>query len=140
LQFLQQELGDILGDWQWGKIHQLTLQHPLGRQKPLNNIFTAGPFPLGGSGDTVNKAEYRLYRPFDVDAGPSMRMIIDLARPDVGLHILPGGQSGQAFDQHYQDQVDLWRNGEYRKVPMRRDEIATTCTNVLVLQPGSQAN
>jgi penicillin amidase len=135
LQFFHETFGEILGDWQWGKIHQLTLPHPLGQQKPLDQIFNAGPFSCGGSANTINKGEYRLTDPFAVETGPSVRIIVDLAHPEAAWFAIPGGQSGQAFSPHYKDQIDLWLQGEYRKVPMRRDEIAATCKNKLVLQP-----
>jgi penicillin amidase len=135
LQFFYTQLGDLMGDWQWGKIHQLTLAHALGRHKPFNQLFNAGPFPCGGSPDTINKGEYRLHDPFAMDAGPSVRLIVDLANPDVAWAVIPGGQSGQAFSEHYKDQVDLWRQGKYCQVSMRRDEIAATSNNTLVLRP-----
>jgi penicillin amidase len=134
VQFFRKELGDILIDWQWGKIHQLTLQHPMGRKKPLDRIFNTGPFPCGGSAQTINKGEYRLAEPFAVAAGPSVRIIVDLAQPDAAWFVIPGGQSGQAFSEHYRDQVDFWLQGKYRKVSMRRDEIAAASKSTLVLQ------
>jgi penicillin amidase len=135
LQFLHAQLGDLMIDWQWGKIHQLTLEHALGKQPPFNQLFNAGPFPCGGSPDTINKGEYRLRDPFAVDAGPSVRRIVDLAKPEVAWHVIPGGQSGQPFSAHYKDQVELWRQGKYRQISLRRDEIAATSKSTLVLQP-----
>jgi penicillin amidase len=135
LQFLHAQLGDLMVDWQWGKIHQLTLEHALGKQKPFAQIFNAGPFPCGGSADTINKGEYRLHDPFAVDAGPSVRRIVDLSNPEVAWSVIPGGQSGQAFSEHYKDQVELWRQGQYRRISLRRDEIAAASKNKFVLQP-----
>ncbi len=135
LQFFHAQLGDLMIDWQWGKVHQLTLEHALGKQRPFNSLFNAGPFPCGGSPDTINKGEYRLHEPFAVDAGPSVRRIVDLSKPEVAWHVIPGGQSGQAFSEHYKDQVELWRQGKYRQISLRRDEIAATSKNTLVLRP-----
>ncbi|MDZ7292295.1 MAG: penicillin acylase family protein [candidate division KSB1 bacterium] len=140
LQFLRERLGDILGDWQWGKIHQLTLAHPLGKQRPLDQIFNADPFPCGGSAATINKGEYLLSDPFAVSVGPSVRIIVDLAHPDAAWFVIPGGQSGQPFSEHYKDQIELWRQGKYRKVSMRRDEVAATSKNTLILQPATQVH
>jgi penicillin amidase len=135
LQFLREQFGEILIDWQWGKIHQLTLSHALGKQPPFDQIFNAGPFPIGGSAETINKGEYRLAAPFAVDAGPSVRRIVDLANPETSWSIIPGGQSGQSFSEHYKDQIDLWLQGKYRTVSMRREAIAASSRNILVLQP-----
>jgi penicillin amidase len=140
LQFLKAQFGGIMGDWQWGKIHQLTLAHTLGKNTPFENVFNAGPFAVGGSADTINKGDYRLTAPYAVNAGPSVRLIVDLARPEESWSIIPGGQSGQAFSEHHHDQIKLWLQGEYRRVSMRREAIAANSKNVLVLQPGSTEN
>jgi penicillin amidase len=137
LQFLHAQFGDIMGDWQWGKIHQLTLAHTLGKHAPLEQVFNAGPFAVGGSADTINKGEYRLTAPYAVNAGPSVRLIVDLAMPEESWSVIPGGQSGQVFSEHHHDQIKLWLQGKYRQVSMRREAIAATSKNVLVLQPSS---
>ncbi|MEB0141483.1 penicillin acylase family protein, partial [Undibacterium sp. CCC2.1] len=41
--------GDNAFDWQWGKAHTLTHEHPLGMQKPLDKLFNVGPFPAPGT-------------------------------------------------------------------------------------------
>jgi penicillin amidase len=135
LQTLREQQGDMMIDWQWGKIHQLTLAHPLGKHETLKQVFNTGPFPLGGSADTINKGEYRLTAPYAVMAGPSVRRIVDLANPELSFSIIPGGQSGQIFSPHHHDQVRLWLQGKYRQVSMRRETIAANDENTLVLQP-----
>lgn len=132
---LQERFGELLGDWQWGRVHRLTLAHPFGKQQPLDLIFNVGPIALGGSASTVNKAEYSLFKPFDVTAGPSMRRIVDLASPQYSLSILPGGQSGQPFSPHYKDQVELWRAGRYRRVAMSQQLLAASRASLLTLTP-----
>jgi len=135
LQVLREKQGDMMIDWQWGKIHQLTLAHPLGKHETLKQVFNAGPFPLGGSADTINKGEYRLTEPYAVMAGPSVRRVVDLANPELSFSVIPGGQSGQVFSPHHHDQVRLWLQGKYRQVSMRREAIAANIENTLVLQP-----
>jgi penicillin amidase len=138
LQILQAQFGDLIVDWQWGKIHQLTLQHTMGKHQPLDQVFNTGPFPVGGSADTINKGEYLLTAPYAVEAGPSVRRLVDLANPEVSWSVIPGGQSGQAFSQHYHDQVSLWLQGKYREVSMRREALAARSKNTLVLLPKSE--
>lgn len=133
--FLQARFGDLIGDWQWGRLHQLTLGHVFGEREPLQYIFNVGPFPLGGSPNTVNKAEYSFFTPYDSKAGSSVRMIVDLASPDARLQVLPGGQSGQPFSEHYKDQVPLWLKGQYKRVLMKRETLVQQSKNALLLQP-----
>jgi len=134
LQALREQQGEIMGDWQWGKIHRLTLAHPLGRHETLKEVFNAGPFSLGGSASTINRGEYRLTAPYAVMAGPAVRRIVDLANPKLSWSVIPGGQSGQVFSPHHHDQLALWLQGKYRTVSMRREAVANN-ENTLVLQP-----
>lgn len=139
LSYLHEVIGPEIGDWEWGVVHKLTLSHALGRQKPLNYLFNAEPFPVGGSANTIWKAEYPLTKPYGVDVGPSMRQVVDLASPEVSWFVLPGGQSGQSFSKHYQDQIALWRQGKYRQVLMARPEIEKASVEHLVLLPVPRA-
>jgi penicillin amidase len=138
MRYLQETLGPTIGDWQWGRLHALTISHALGKQKPLDYLFNAGPFPIGGSANTIWKAEYRLTKPYHADVGPSMRQIVDLAKPERSWVIVAGGQSGQPFSAHYRDQIELWRDGKYRVASMRRAEIERTAIAHLALLPAER--
>lgn len=135
LKYLQETSGPNLGDWQWGRYHTLTISHALGKQKPLDYLFNAGPFAIGGSANTVWKAEYRLTKPYHADVGPSMRQIVDLATPHKSWTVIPGGQSGQRFSEHYKDQIEMWRNGSYREASMNKAQIERTAAQHAVLVP-----
>lgn len=135
LQYLRSQLGEIMGDWQWGRIHQLTLQHPLGKHELLQQVLNIGPFAVGGSATTINKGEYLLTAPYALNAGPSVRLIVDLANPETSWSVIPGGQSGQLFSPYHHDQLTLWRQGKYRTVSMYREAVAANNKNTLVLTP-----
>ncbi|MCG3118784.1 MAG: Acyl-homoserine lactone acylase QuiP [bacterium] len=135
LQYLRTQRGEIMSDWQWGKIHQLTLQHTLGKHELLQHVFNIGPFAAGGSANTINKGEYLLTAPYALNAGPSVRLIVDLADPETSWSVIPGGQSGQLFSPYHHDQLSLWLQGKYRTVSMRREAIAANNKNTLVLTP-----
>ena len=54
---------------------------------------------------------------YEVDAVPSMRMIVNLANLDDSRWIQLTGNSGHAFHPNYADQFELWRTGQ--TLPMR---------------------
>jgi len=132
---LKQSSGSEMKSWQWGNLHQITFAHPFGKRKPLDRIFNVGPFPLGGSATTVNKAEFQLSAPFSVYSGPSFRMVVDLSKPQLASTVIPLGQSGQAFNDHYDDQVALWRNGGYHLVSISRTDLEKMKYEHLILKP-----
>ena len=133
------KLTDTLGDdpdrWQWGKLHTLTFEHVLGKRKPLDRVFNIGPFPVSGSGLTVDKKKYGYANPFTVKEGAAQRMIVDLAHPEAALHVLPTGQSGLKGSPHYKDQLALYLENDYRTLQMRRSALEAQKTGSLILRP-----
>jgi penicillin amidase len=132
---LKNELGGELKEWQWGRLHTVTFGHVFGANKLLAGIFNIGPFPVGGSHSTVNVGQYFIVRSFESTVGPSMRQVFDLADINDTRTVLPPGQSGQVFADHYKDQITLWLNGGYKIRPMQIQKIKETCLEELLLQP-----
>lgn len=132
---LRDKLGGETKTWQWGKVHQVIFEHPLGRRKPLDKVFNVGPYPIGGGEQTINKGAFKLSDPFQLFAAPSMRQIVDLADPKHAYRILSLGQSGQPMYEHYDDQVSLWLNGGYRQTTIDWKEIYEQNWEHLVLKP-----
>jgi penicillin amidase len=106
--------GDDTRLWRWGDLHTVTLQHPFGLVKPLDRIFNVGPHPFPGASTALISGEYSMTAPFAVTVGPSFRQIFDMGNPAEVRAILPSGQSGQVFHEHYADQTALWLHGGYR--------------------------
>jgi penicillin amidase len=109
-------LGEDMERWQWGKIHTLTLSHPLDTNRWLRGFLSAGPYPASGDGVTINIGFYRRSKPYRQVVGPSLRMIIDLAALDRSLFVTSSGQSGHFLSPHYRDQMELWRHGQYMRL------------------------
>lgn len=108
---LSQALGADMNDWRWGKIHQLQLNHALGRLAALKPLLKIGPLPTAGDGMSINLGFYRHSNPYAQTVGPSLRLITDLADPQSFEVVLPSGQSGHPFSPHYADQTNLWLRG-----------------------------
>jgi penicillin G amidase len=120
---LTEKLGADIQKWRWGKIHTLTLHHPLDRSKLIGPIFSIGPFPAAGDGATINMGHFRYSDPYSYVVGPSLRMIVPLGDWQQGLFVIPSGQSGHFISRHYSDQTELWRRGEYLRLYYREEEM-----------------
>ncbi len=110
---LQSTIGPEMKMWQWGKIHTVTFKHLFGSHEPLDKVFNIGPFPIAGGETTIDKTEFSISLPYQTSVGPSMRQVVDLAAPQTSYLIITSGESGQAFNKHYDDQTSLWLNGGY---------------------------
>ncbi len=132
---LYQQLGGEPAGWTWGRVHTLTLRHPLGRaSRLLAAYFDRGPFPVPGHNATVNKMEYD-DTGFGVLAGPSIRLLFDLGDADATLSVLPAGQSGLPASPHYDDMLPLWLAGRAHPLPLGRAAVERLATQRLLLEP-----
>ncbi|NOR28831.1 MAG: penicillin acylase family protein [Lutibacter sp.] len=136
---LENQLGNDITSWNWGKVHTLEHPHPLGTVASLKDYFNVGPFPINGAREVINNRgyEYNDSGLYKVNAGPSTRRIIDFSDIENSLSVLPTGQSGNPFSKHYKDQAEMFNNGEFRKMKLNKEEIISLSTK-LTIQPKNE--
>jgi len=122
---LSSQQGNDPEQWEWGKMHQLVLAHPLATVKILDHAFSLnrGPFPVGGSFHTVSTYSYETNKPFMANHGSSHRHIFDLSNWDNSLTVIPTGNSGIPASEHYCDQTDLYIKGKYHTDYFSKEKI-----------------
>lgn len=134
--WLKENLGADPESWQWGRIHQANFDHALGLQKPLDQVFNRGPFPVGGDTDTPCQTAMLSHNPYDNRAwSPTFRQIVDMGDLANSRVIVPPGQSENAASPHYDDLIQPWLQGEYQPMLWTRQQVEDACEHKLVLQP-----
>ncbi|MEO9484784.1 MAG: penicillin acylase family protein [Ekhidna sp.] len=132
------ELSKVWGDdytqWKWGDSHKLNHKHAMGDVVGFLNV---GKFSASGANEVLNNMGYTYEESPEqiILFGPSTRRIVDFA--DVrnnSWSILPTGQSGNYFSPYYDDQAEMFVQGEFRKMEMNHDQIKQS-QNKLVLKP-----
>nr|WP_245735917.1 penicillin acylase family protein [Pedococcus cremeus] len=138
---LTRELGKDPGEWEWGKLHKLTLKHKvLGSDTvpgPVRMLFNRGPFQVPGGSAIVNAMGWDASQGYDVRTGPSMRMVVDLGNLDRSTWVNATGNSGHAFNDHYDDQVGAWSKNETFPWPFSEKAVRAEGGDDLELVPGS---
>ncbi len=136
------ELTDTLGSdastWTWGAIHEMTfINQSLGESgiPIIEDRFNRGPFPAGGSKGVVNAVGWTATEGFQVDWLPSMRMLVDLDDLSNSLAIHTTGQSGHVDDEHYDDMIPLWLNGDNLPFLWERADVRADTQATLYLTP-----
>ncbi|MDF0717330.1 penicillin acylase family protein [Muricauda sp. 334s03] len=133
---LVEDFGPDSSQWTWDKVHTLEHEHPFGQVASLRKYFNVGPFPVNGTREVINNLAF----PYDstgfykVNSGPSTRRIIDFSDVENSISILPTGQSGNPLSKHYDDQAQMYVNGEFRKMMMNQQEIEETAESVLIFR------
>ncbi|MBU2062445.1 MAG: penicillin acylase family protein [Bacteroidetes bacterium] len=129
---LENQMGGTVSSWTWNKVHQVTFEHPLGKVKLLSKLFNVGPIAVAGSNEVINNQmfHYSDQQMYTVTAGPSTRRIVDFADIENSWSILPTGQSGNPFSKHYDDQMEMYNKGEFRKMKMNKKEIIASSSKL----------
>jgi penicillin amidase len=107
--------GDDQSKWEWGDIHKITIQHPLGSVKLLDKVFglNSKEYRVGGSNHTV--CPYSFSPGFVVNHGASERHIFNTANWDESLTVIPTGVSGIPASEFYLSQTKTYiENGFYK--------------------------
>jgi penicillin amidase len=133
--WLRETYGDDENQWKWGKLHQITFAHSMSLQKPFDQVFDRGPFPIGGDTDTPLQTAMMPDDPYDNKGwAPSFRQIIDMGDLSTAQAIHPPGQSGHLASPHYDDLAQLWLEGNYYPMLWHREQIEAEAEGTLVLK------
>lgn len=137
VQWLKQELGEEMGAWRWDRLHQLTLNHPLGSVSILDRLFdlNRGPYPAGGSFHTVSPYKYKYTDPFKVHHGASHRHIYTPDDWDASQTVIPTGVCGVPASPHYCDQTGLYMANRYHADPFSRAAVEAQRRYRMTLTP-----
>jgi penicillin amidase len=133
--FLENQLGANVAAWKWKRVISVEHEHAVGEVTVLRKYFNVGPFVTDGGDQVLNNQIYDIDSTgyYKVIAGPSTRRIVDFSDVENSLAILPTGQSGRIFSEHYKDQATKYLNGDFVKMKLNSKEIAQS-KNVLVLK------
>lgn len=119
---LTSRLGPDMPQWTWGRLHKITLHHPLSGRGDLTTLLDRGGYALSGNAFTVcNTGSDPNY---EANTGASYRLIADLSSsPPVLWGMDTAGQSGHPGSPHYCGQLTAWLTGDYHPLPLQRAEI-----------------
>jgi penicillin amidase len=135
-------MGKSMSTWSWGRIHTLTLKEStLGTDDTSlfsgleHTLLDRGPYQLNGGSAAVDATGWNASAGYQVDWAPSMRMIVDLSDLDNSEWINIGGASGQPYDPHYNDQTEMWADGELLPWAYSKSAVKSATVDTLTLTP-----
>jgi len=123
----------------WGDMHRLPLIHFLGKVPLIGRAFTAKDLPSGGSRQTPMKSSHGIVtRRHRTGFGSMGRHVSDMGDVDANWFCLLGGQDGWLGSDGALDQVPLWQEGRYIRMPLRPESVAKEFPLVTLLQPAGK--
>jgi len=135
---LETTLGKDSSKWTWGALHTSTFKNGTLGQSGIfliEDLFNRGPFATSGGSDIVNATAWKASLGYEVTNVPSMRMIADMSNLNNSVTVHTTGQSGHAYNKHYIDMADLWRNIQYYPMWWNQDSVIKDAEGHLVLTP-----
>jgi len=137
VEWLEQNLNEDADNWQWGKIHKIAINHPLGTVKILDRIFNLnrGPYQVGGSYHTVSPLAYSYRRPFEVIHGASQRHIFQPSNWAENYVVIPTGVSGIPASKYYLNQFQMFLNDQYHTMMWEPEDIKSRARYVTTFSP-----
>jgi len=128
--------GEYGEQWQWGKIHTFTLEHPLGSVKILDRLLglNSETYAVGGSYHTVEPYSYR--DNFKVNHGASERHIFNTADWDRSLTVIPTGTSGIPGSPFYLSQTETYVNNGFYTEPFSDAAVEAAKKYEMIFRPG----
>ncbi|MFN2320928.1 MAG: penicillin acylase family protein [Dermatophilaceae bacterium] len=137
---LTRQLGKDPQEWEWGKLHTLTLEHDiLGGESvpgPIRWLANRGPYAMPGGPAIINANSWSANEGYHVDRGPAMRMVVDLSDLDASTWVNQTGQSGHPYHAHYSDQTKSWVAGEQFPWLHSEQAVREATADTLTLVPG----
>jgi penicillin amidase len=134
LEWLTQRLGPDMRQWNWGRLHTLSLRHILSGRGDLGQLLDHGGLPVRGNMHTV--CNTGLGAAFESRTGASYRLVADLSSsPPVLRAVDSQSQSGHPGSPHYRDQFPTWIRGEYHSLSLKRAEGIHSAASKLTLEP-----
>ena len=120
-----------VANWRWDRVNAAEFPHmPFDSVSWLRRWFSR-TVPRGGDPFTVSPLMPIRDRTFV----SSYRQIIDLASVDASRFIIPMGQSGHVWSEHYADLLDKWNKNEYLPMRFSRSAVDEGAADRLVLEP-----
>jgi len=121
----------------WGAMHRLRIGHMLAAAPVLGSFFRYGDHPVGGSRETVMKtANGIVNQRHDVTFGSQARFVADMGDVDANDFVLIGGNDGWLGSANLLDQMPLWLEGRYIRLPLKPDSVKQAFPIVTTLRPG----
>jgi penicillin amidase len=122
--------------WQWGNIHTLTLEHPLGAVKILDRLLrlNSKTYGVGGSYHTVEPYSFR--DNFRTNHGASERHIFNTADWDQSLTVIPTGTSGIPGSPFYLSQTETYVNNGFYSEPFSEAAVEAAKKHEMIFRPG----
>ncbi len=135
---LQGAYGKDMSKWTWGDVHASTFRNStLGNSGVflIDDLFNRGPVRTAGGDTLVNATGWSVKDGYETNWLPSMRQIIDMSALNNSLTVHTTGESGHAYNKHYDDMSKMWAEIKYYPMWWEQASVMKDSEGHLILTP-----
>lgn len=120
----------------WGDMHRLEVRHVFSNIPLIGGRYLFQDLPAYGSNETLAKTAHNVTNErHRTRYGANSRHISFMHDMDENYFVLLGGQDGWLKSEQFLDQVSLWMEGGYIRVPLRMETVRKEFGRKTVLTP-----
>lgn len=127
--------------WTWGHLHRMDLRSSTIGESGIGlveRLVNRDGYSVGGGSSIVDATAWNAAEGYEVTSAPSMRMVVSLADLDDSRWISLTGVSGHPASSHYDDQTELWVDGQYLPWAHSARAVEEAAEATLVLEPAAE--
>ncbi|AZN29312.1 penicillin acylase family protein [Flaviflexus salsibiostraticola] len=142
---LSAQMGEDMESWRWGDVHVETPTHSVlgGEDIPgiVRSHFNGDPLSVPGGSAIPNAMHFSPavgegdgLVDYEVTAGPSMRMAVDMAGLDEAIWIISSGSSGHPRSGRVDDQFEMWASGQSLPWVFTRERVEERSQSMMTIR------
>ncbi len=147
LEWIVKTYGQNPDKWRWGAAHAITFTSLLpGTERQLSipeedDGFPNLGFPRHGDEAVIDRSDYGLGKPngsfsFHYSSGPAQRFVAVMNKNAVDVrNALPGGNVWRPGDPYFDNEAELWRKNQQKKVVFTPAEVVPEAAERWDLEP-----
>jgi penicillin amidase len=133
---LKRNLGNNIGEWNWGKYHKVSMVSPLRREGIGADFLGGGTHEVSGSGETLNRGQYSLNEgPYKSQWFSSLRMVADMSDDKKIMGSISGGNASRQFHPYFKSQLAGWLEEEWVPWWLDTGSVQENSVHTIILRP-----
>ncbi len=116
----------------WGEMHRMSLNHYFGRIPWIGSRYRYLEYPGAGTTNSLMKTAHNLtHKKHQSSYGANSRFVTFMHDDRENYFVLLGGQDGWLGSEGLYNQVPLWRDGQYIKIPFQWEDVEKDFTHLI---------
>jgi penicillin amidase len=134
-EYLVKNYGKEIINCKWSLLNRIHFYNPLAENWLMRRLFIRKSLGSKGGIDTIRVANFSMDNNYYVKVIPSLRFVSKLNNMGNTYLLVIPGQSGHPLSKYYDNQLELWENGDLNIIRVRQKDIKDYSIGEIKLMP-----